>query len=113
MTGLVTPPSDTPTPAGQSSALVRSWFDGVVAAELPEHDETLAGARQSAEAYALRAKAQNTRRAYVAGVRAWCAWCDRHALPCLPGRPADVAAFLAAERDKWREVVRLSGIKIE
>ncbi len=98
--GLAPPPSDTPAPAGQPSALVRTWFDGVVAADLPEHDETLAGARQSAEAYARRAKAQNTRRAYVAGVRAWCAWCDRHALPCLPGHPADVAAFLAAERGR-------------
>ena len=30
-----------------------------------------------------------------------------------PSSPQDFAAFLAAERDKWREVVRLSGIKIE
>ena len=35
---------------------------------------------------ARHAKADNTRRAYRAGVRAWCAWCDRHALPCLPGQ---------------------------
>jgi integrase len=31
-------------------------------------------------------------------VRAWCDWCDRFGLPCLPGRAADVAAFLAAGR---------------
>jgi tripartite-type tricarboxylate transporter receptor subunit TctC len=30
-----------------------------------------------------------------------------------PSSPQEFAAFLAAERDKWREVVRLSGIKIE
>jgi len=30
-----------------------------------------------------------------------------------PASAQDFAAFLSAERDKWREVVRLSGIKIE
>jgi len=30
-----------------------------------------------------------------------------------PASASDFAAFLSAERDKWREVVRLSGIKIE
>ncbi len=93
-----------PAPSGRTPALVRNWFDTVVAADLPEHDETLAGARLSAEAYARRAKAQNTRRAYVAGVRAWCAWCDQHALPCLPACSADVAAFLAAERGRKLKV---------
>ena len=38
--------------------------------------------------------------AYRAGVRAWCTWCDQHALPCLPARAADVVAFLAAERGR-------------
>ena len=31
----------------------------------------------------------------------------------LPSSPQEFASFLAAERGKWREVVRLSGIKIE
>jgi tripartite-type tricarboxylate transporter receptor subunit TctC len=31
----------------------------------------------------------------------------------VPASARDFAAFLGAERDKWREVVRLSGIKIE
>jgi tripartite-type tricarboxylate transporter receptor subunit TctC len=31
----------------------------------------------------------------------------------VPSSAQDFAAFLAGERDKWREVVRLSGIKIE
>jgi len=30
-----------------------------------------------------------------------------------PSSPQEFAAFLAAEREKWREVVRLSGVKIE
>jgi len=31
----------------------------------------------------------------------------------VPGSPAEFGVFLAAERDKWREVVRRSGLKIE
>jgi hypothetical protein len=69
-----------PVPLGRPPAAVRDWFDN------------------AAGAYAGRAKAGNTRRAYRAGVRAWCDWCDRYGLPCLPGRAADVAAFLAAGR---------------
>lgn len=93
-------------PVGRSPALVRAWFDEALAAALPD-DGTLSGARQSAEAYARRAKAHNTRRAYVAGVRAWCAWCDAHTLPCLPGHGEDVAAFLAAERGRGMKVSTL------
>ena len=59
------------------------------------------------DAYAHRAKADNTRRAYRAGVRAWCAWCDQHALPCLPARAADVAAFLAAEHGRGASVATI------
>jgi integrase len=40
-------------------------------------------------------------------VRAWCAWCDTHALPCLPARAADVVAFLAAERGRGLAVATL------
>ena len=49
---------------------------------------------------ARMAKADNTRRAYRAAVRAWCAWCARHDLPPLPAAGADVAAFLAGERGR-------------
>jgi integrase len=92
-------PDGLPTvPLGRPPTVVRDWFDDAAAALIPEHDDSLATARTAAGAYAGRAKAGNTRRAYRAGVRAWCDWCDRHALPCLPGRAADVAAFLAAER---------------
>lgn len=68
--------------------------------QIPEYDGTLATARNAGEAYAQRAKAENTRRAYRAGVRAWCSWCDAHHLPCLPARSEDVVAFLAAERGR-------------
>jgi integrase len=68
------------------------------------HDGTVETARLAAQAYARHAKADNTRRAYRAGVRAWCDWCLNHALPCLPARAQDVVAFLAAERGRGRSV---------
>ena len=42
--------------------------------------------RDAADAYARMAKAENTRRAYRAAVRAWCAWCLQRDLPPLPAR---------------------------
>ena len=64
---------------------------------VPAHDGSLATVRRAADAFARQAKVANTRRAYRAGVRASC---DRHALPCLPAKPQDVVAFLAAERGR-------------
>jgi site-specific recombinase XerC len=99
------PPADiAPVPLGQTPRDVRRWFDDVAAADVPDHDGTLNTARIAAQAYARRAKSDNTRRAYRAGVRAWCAWCDQHALPSLPGHSADVVAFLAAERGRGLSV---------
>ena len=91
-------------PLGEPPLHVRTWFDDAAAADIPLHDGTLATARIAAQAYARHAKADNTRRAYRAGVRAWCTWCDRHALPCLPARADDVVAFLAAERGRGLSV---------
>ena len=91
------PPLDSPD-------AVRTWFDGVALAEVPLHDGTLETARQAAQSYARRAKSANTRRAYRSGVRAWCGWCDLHALPCLPASSADVVAFLASERGRGMSV---------
>ena len=91
-------------PLGQPPVAVRDWFDAAAEAAIPEHDGTIGTARIAADAFARRAKADNTRRAYRAGVRAWCAWCDQHALPCLPGQAADVVAFLAAERGRGLSV---------
>jgi integrase len=91
-------------PLDQAPVVVRDWFDAAAAAAIPDYDGRLGTARSAAQAYARRAKAANTRRAYRAGVRAWCAWCDQHGLPCLPARAADVVAFLAAERGQGRSV---------
>ena len=93
-----------PAPVGHPPALIQAWFDHIVNAVVPEPDGSLPTARRAADAYARRAKADNTRRAYRAGVRAWCDWCDLHTLPCLPGRAADVVAFLAAERGRGLSV---------
>ena len=84
-----------PPPLGGRPAAIRRWFDAAAQAEIPEYDGTLSTARAAGTAYARRAKAENTRRAYRAGVRAWC---QRHALPCLPAQGSDVVAFLAGER---------------
>ena len=78
-----------------SPSAVRDWFDTAADAVVPAPDGTVETARQAADAYARRAKAANTRRAYRAGVRAWCDWCEAHGLCPLPGRAADVGAFLA------------------
>lgn len=92
--------SPLPSPAGQTPGVIVRWFDASLGRAVPQRDGSLETARDSASAYALQAKADNTRKAYRAGVRAWCAWADRHALPCLPARSADIAAFLADERGR-------------
>ncbi|RYY15297.1 MAG: recombinase [Alphaproteobacteria bacterium] len=113
----VLPPAllDQPPPVHGRPADIRTWFDGAVIAAIPAHDGTLETARAAAQAYAKHAKADNTRRAYRAGVRAWCDWCHRHALPCLPAEPEDVVAFLAAERGRGLSVttveLRRAGIR--
>ncbi len=91
-------------PLGQPPVAVRDWFDAAAAAAIPDYDGSLGTARIAANAFARRAKADNTRRAYRAGVRAWCSWCDQHDLPCLPGQAADVVAFLAAEHGSGMSV---------
>jgi integrase len=63
-------------------------------------DGTLASERDAADSYRRMAKSENTRRAYRAAVRAWCAWCARYDLPPLPASGQDVAAFLAGERGR-------------
>ena len=89
-----------PAPVGAAPDHVRAWFDNAVEASEPVVDGTLASERDAAETYRRMAKADNTRRAYRAAVRAWCAWCARHDLPPLPASGQDVAAFLAGERGR-------------
>jgi site-specific recombinase XerD len=84
-------------PIGASPLQVRLWFDAAFDHEIPAGDGTLERAREIADVLARRAKAENTRRAYRAGVSAWCSWCAQHGLAPLPARPADLAAFLAAQ----------------
>ena len=79
---------------------VRAWFDSAVETSEPVLDGTLASERDASDSYRRMAKAENTRRAYRAAVRAWCAWCARHDLPPLPASGQDVAAFLAGERGR-------------
>ena len=86
-------------PVGGPPQAVQHWFDAEAAARKVENDGSLDAAYDSARAYRSRAKANNTRAAYRSAVRAWCGWCDRHGVPALPARSADVAAFLAAGRD--------------
>ncbi len=89
-----------PAPVGAAPDHVRAWFDNAVEASEPVVDGTLASERDAAETYRRMAKADNTRRAYRAAVRAWCAWCAQHDLPPLPASGQDVAAFLAGERGR-------------
>ncbi|MBB3175378.1 integrase [Endobacter medicaginis] len=93
-------PVHAPSPVGQPGVVVQTWFEAIVDAEIPKNDGSFETAARAAHAYALRARAGNTRRAYRSGVKAWCAWASGHGLPCLPARSADVAAFLADERGR-------------
>ena len=87
-------------PVGAAPDHVRAWFDGAVEASEPVLDGTLASERDAADTYRRMAKAENTRRAYRAAVRAWCSWCALHGLAPLPASGQDVAAFLAGERGR-------------
>jgi hypothetical protein len=66
---LLAPAAD--APYGDRANVVRAWFDTVTEAVIPAPDGTLATTQRTAEALARHAKADNTRRAYRAGVRAW------------------------------------------
>jgi integrase len=85
-------------PIGGDARAVRIWFDETVDAIEPVMDGTLAAERDAAKVFQRMAKAENTRIAYRAAVRAWCAWCEHRGLTPLPASGADVATFLAAER---------------
>ncbi|MDR3489003.1 MAG: hypothetical protein P4M05_29360, partial [Bradyrhizobium sp.] len=71
-------------PIGGSAPAVRKWFDETVDAIEPVMDGTLAAERDAAKVFQRMAKAENTRIAYRAAVRAWCAWCEHRGLTPLP-----------------------------
>ncbi len=85
-------------PVDGGPTAVQTWFDAMVLASEPVMDGTLEAEREASDAFRRMAKSENTRLAYRAAVRAWCAWCGTRGLPPLPASGADVAAFLAAER---------------
>ena len=85
-------------PIGGDARAVRIWFDETVDAIEPVMDGTLAAERDAAKVFQRMAKAENTRIAYRAAVRTWCAWCEHRGLTPLPASGTDVATFLAAER---------------
>jgi integrase len=85
-------------PVGGTALAVRAWFGEAIDAIEPVMDGSLAAERDSALMFQRMAKAENTRIAYRAAVRAWCAWCEHRGLTPLPASGDDVATFLAAER---------------
>jgi site-specific recombinase XerD len=96
---LILPGASLPAaPIGAAGTAVRIWFDATVQFIEPVMDGSLAAEREAAMMFQRLAKAENTRIAYRAAVRAWCAWCDDRACSPLPASGADVAAFLASER---------------
>jgi site-specific recombinase XerD len=86
-----------PLPAGASPDDVRHWFDLETIAELPTPVASFADAAEAAAHYRRASRAENTRRAYRAGVARFTEWCAAHGRAALPASPETVAAFLAAE----------------
>ena len=96
---MLSPTASLPAaPVGGAALAVRAWFDEAIDAIEPIIDGSLAAERESALMFQRMAKAENTRIAYRAAVRAWCAWCEHRRLTPLPASGDDVATFLAAER---------------
>lgn len=71
-------------PLGGTGAAIATWFETVVVVAEPIMDGSLDAERAAAKSFQRLAKAENTRRAYKAAVKAWCAWCTRHSLPPSP-----------------------------
>jgi len=84
-------------PAGADPDAVRDWFELETIIDLPAPALSFAEAEAAAADYRRAARADNTRRAYRAGVAAFTEWCAMHRQTALPASPATVAAFLAAE----------------
>src|SRR6202007_810768 len=67
-----------PLPAGASPEDVRHWFDLETIAELPAPVASFADAADAAAHYRRASRAENTRRAYRAGVARFTDWCAVH-----------------------------------
>jgi site-specific recombinase XerD len=86
-----------PQPAGALPEDVRHWFDLETIAELPAPAASFTEAAEAAAHYRRASRAENTRRAYRAGVARFTEWCAAQGRTALPASPETVAAFLAAE----------------
>jgi integrase len=82
---------------GADPDAVRDWFELETIVDLPAPALSFAEAEAAAADYRRAARAENTRRAYRAGVAAFTEWCAVHVQAALPASPETVAAFLAAE----------------
>jgi site-specific recombinase XerD len=71
---------------------------------LPEPVASFEEAADAAAQYRRASRAENTRRAYRAGVARFTEWCAAHGRTALPASPETVAAFLAAEARAERAV---------
>jgi hypothetical protein len=88
-------------PVGADPDAVRDWFELKTIVDLPAPALSFAEAEAEAEAaaadYRRAAHAENTRRAYRAGLAASTEWCAVHRHTAQPAAPETIAAFLAAE----------------
>lgn len=76
------------------------------AAPLPAMSTPLpAAATEAVRDYVAASQAANTRRAYAADWRHFCAWCDEHQQPALPADPLTVAAYMAGLAQAGRHKV--------
>jgi integrase len=82
---------------GADPDAVRDWFELETIVDLAAPALSFAEAEAAAADYRRAARAENTRRAYRAGVAAFTEWCAVHVQAALPASPETVAAFLAAE----------------
>ena len=82
---------------GADPDAVRDWFELETIVGLPAPALSFAEAEAAAADYRRAARAENTRRAYRAGVARFTDWCTAHRQSALPASPETVAAFLAAE----------------
>ena len=81
-----------PLPVGALPEDVRHWFDLETIAELPGPVASFGDAAAAAAQYRRAARAENTRRAYRAGIARFTEWCAAHGRTALPASPETVAA---------------------
>ena len=76
-------------PAGADPDAVRDWFELETIVDLPAPALSFAEAEAAAADYRRAARADNTRRAYRAGVAAFTEWCSMHRADRIAGLARD------------------------